>query len=168
MTTYPGPLTAEQISRHIGEPRSIRWIELSSMKEHGQLSCIDGRDERGIIGSPGGDSGLFLLTLAAIEETTGRRLNEETVIRGLHSHLDTFGHLYIHTDAQAMGELIEALKADPRLQTAAVGDLAAEDWLEGAGLPGRRGAGGSGGPAGTLGGASEHRLRAYSPHGTAQ
>ena len=126
----PGPLTVERVRQHIGDPRSVRWIKLSSMIAHGRLSCIDGRDERGVIGSPGGDSGKFLLTLAAIEQTTGRKLDEEMVARGLVSHLDTFGHFYMHTDAHAFSALIEALKADPRLQTAAVDGLEPEEWFE--------------------------------------
>ncbi|NHZ73062.1 MAG: hypothetical protein GWP16_01135 [Nitrospirae bacterium] len=126
----PGPLTVERVQEHIGDPRSVRWIKLSSMIAHGRLSCIDGRDERGIIGSPGGDSGKFLLTLAAIEQTTGRKLDEDAVTRGLVSHLDTFGHFYMHTDAHAFNALIEALKADPRLQIAAVDGLEPEEWFE--------------------------------------
>jgi len=126
----PGPLTAERVRQHIGDPSSVRWIKLSSMIAHGRLSCIDGRDERAIIGAPGGDSGKFLLTLAAIEQTTGRQLSEEEVLQGLISHLDAFGHFYVHTDAHAFDALVEALKADPRLQTEAVDGLEPEDWLE--------------------------------------
>jgi rhodanese-related sulfurtransferase len=126
----PGPLTVERVRQHVGDPRSVRWIKLSSMIAHGRLSCIDGRDERGIIGSPGGDSGKFLLALAAIEQTTGKQLSEEEVTQGLLSHLDTFGHFYVHTDAHAFDALVGALKADPRLQTADVDSLNPEEWLE--------------------------------------
>ena len=129
-TAEPGPLTVERVRQHIGDPRSVRWIKLSSMIAHGRLSCIDGRDERGIIGSPGGDSGKFLLALAAIEQTTGRQLSEEEVTKGLLSHLDTFGHFYTHTDTGAFDALIEALKTDPRFGEAAVDGLEREDWLE--------------------------------------
>ena len=123
-------LTVERVRQHIGDPRAVLWIKLSSMIAHGRLSCIDGRDERGIIGSPGGDSGKFLLTLAAIEQSTGRQLDEEEIARGLLSHLDTFGHFYMHTDAHALDALIEALKADPQLQTAALDSMGFEDWFE--------------------------------------
>lgn len=129
-TTESGPLTAEQVRQHIGDPRSLRWIKLSSMIAHGRLSCIDGRDERGIIGSPGGDSGKFLLTLAAIERTTGRQLGEEDVAEGLLSHFDTFGHFYTHTDAGAFDTLVEALKTDPGFGTAAIDSLDPEGWFE--------------------------------------
>lgn len=126
----PGPLTVERVRQHIGDPRSVRWIKFSSMIAHGRLSCIDGRDERGIIGSPGGDSGKFLLTLAAIEKTTGRKLDEAAVTRGLLSHLDTFGQFYMHTDANAFDALTEALQADPRFQAAAIDGREPEDWFE--------------------------------------
>ena len=35
VTADPSPLTAERIRRHIGDPRSIRWVELSSMTAQG-------------------------------------------------------------------------------------------------------------------------------------
>ena len=129
-TVDQGPLTVERVRHHIGDPLSVRWIKLSSMIAHGRLSCIDGRDERGIIGAPGGDSGKFLLTLAAVEHTTGRKLDEETVTGGLLSHLDTFGQFYMHTDARAFEALKDTLQANPRFQTAAIDRRGPEDWFE--------------------------------------
>ena len=32
-----------------------------------RLSCVDGRDDSGVMGTPGGDAGEFLLALAAVE-----------------------------------------------------------------------------------------------------
>lgn len=125
----PGPLTLERVRDHVGDPCSVRWIKLSSMIAHARVSCIDGRDERGIIGSPGGDGGEFLLGLAAIEQATGRILDEETVAQGLLAHFDTFGHFYLHTDVRAFEALIGALQADPRVQPAASGITGPEEWF---------------------------------------
>jgi len=125
-----GPLTLEQVRAHVGDPRSVRWIKLASMIAHGRVSCIDGRDERGVIGSPGGDGGEFLLTLTAIERTTGKTLDEETVADGLLSQLDTFGDFYMHTDLLAFEALTSALRADPRLRDATTGLTRPEEWAE--------------------------------------
>ena len=125
-----GPLTVEHVRAHIGDPRSVRWIKLPSLIAQGRLSCIDGRDERGVIGSPGGDGGEFLLTLAAIEQATGRKLDEEAVTFGLLSHLDTFGSFYMHTDVHAFEALVGALQTDPDVQSAAAGVTRPEEWFE--------------------------------------
>jgi len=125
-----GPLTLERVREHVGDPRTVRWIKLSSMIAHGRFSCIDGRDERGVIGSPGGDGGEFLLGLAAIERATGRALDEDTVARGLLARLDTFGHFYMHTDVHAFEAFTGALPADPRLQPTVSGLTQPAEWAE--------------------------------------
>jgi rhodanese-related sulfurtransferase len=129
-TSSEAPLTLERVREHIGDPRSVRWIKISSMIAHKRLSCIDGRDERGVIGSPGGDGGEFLLGLAAIERVTGRELDEATVEAGLLLRLDLFGNFYMHTDVHAFEALIESLRADPRLQGVAGNHTTTEEWYE--------------------------------------
>jgi len=125
-----GPFTLERVREHVGNPRAVRWIKLPSLIAQWRMSCIDGRDERGVVGSPGGDGGEFLLGLAAIESATGRKLDEETVTRGLLAHLDTFGHFYKHTDAHALEALIGALQTDDRLASAVSGLARPEQWFE--------------------------------------
>ena len=125
-----GPLTLEDVREHVGDPRSVRWIKLSSMIAHGGFSCIDGRDERGVVGSPGGDGGEFLLGLSAIERATDKKLDDDTVVRGLLARLDTFGHFYMHTDVHAFEELMDALKADHRLQPTVSGMTQPEEWAD--------------------------------------
>ena len=121
-------LSLDRVGEHLGDPRSVRWIKLASMVAHGSLSCIDGRDERGVVGTPGGDGGEFLLTLAAIEEVTGERLDDATVKARLQVHLDTFGLFYMHTDVHAFERLIEALAAEPRLKSATSGLRGPVQW----------------------------------------
>jgi rhodanese-related sulfurtransferase len=123
-----GSLTLEHIREHIGDPRSVRWIKLASMIAHGRISCIDGRDERGVVGSPGGDGGEFLLFLAAIEQATGGKLDDATVQQGLLAHLDTFGHFCVHTDVHAFENLTRALLADQRLHAVVAGLTEPEEW----------------------------------------
>jgi len=123
-------LTLEQVREHIGDPSSVRWIKLSSMVAHGRRACVDGRDERAVVGTPGGDGGEFLLSLAAIERATARELDESAVEEGLLAHLDTFGQFYMHTDAHAFDALIVALRSDARLEAAVSGLARTEDWME--------------------------------------
>ncbi|MHC4954638.1 MAG: rhodanese-like domain-containing protein [Planctomycetota bacterium] len=132
-TTAPaesGPVTLERVRAHMGDPRTVRWIQLASMLAHGRVSCIDGRDERGVIGSPGGDGGEFLLCLAAIERVTGRTLDDATVARGLLAHIDTFGDFYMHTDVHAFEALTDAMRADPRLEPDVQDLTRPDDWYE--------------------------------------
>ncbi|MHC4452231.1 MAG: rhodanese-like domain-containing protein, partial [Planctomycetota bacterium] len=86
------PLTLERVREHVGDPRSVHWIKVTSMIAQGSRSCIDGRDDRAVVGTPGGDGGEFLLLLGAIERVTGRSLDEQTVERELLAHLDLYGH----------------------------------------------------------------------------
>ena len=58
-------ISLAHVEQHIGDPRNVRWIKLASMVSFGHCSCIDGRDERGVVGTLGGDAGEFLLSLAA-------------------------------------------------------------------------------------------------------
>ena len=55
----PGPrhLSQEDVVKHIGDPGSVRWVKLAAMVVSGKLACVDGRDDRGIVGSPGGNAG---------------------------------------------------------------------------------------------------------------
>ncbi|MEE8107197.1 MAG: hypothetical protein V3T86_16805 [Planctomycetota bacterium] len=123
-------LTLEQVREHVGDPQSVRWIKLSSMVAHGHRSCIDGRDDRAVVGSPGGDGGEFLLSLAAIERATGRQLDEATIENGLLAHIDTFGQFYMHTDAHAFDALTAALRSDGRIESAVSGFANVEQWVE--------------------------------------
>ena len=50
---------------HVEDPDAAGG-KLTSMLAHARISCIDGRDERCVVGAPGGDGGEFLLVLAAI------------------------------------------------------------------------------------------------------
>lgn len=123
-----GPLSLERVRQHIGDPRTVRWINLASMIAHGRLSCIDGRDERSVIGTPGGDGGEFLLILAAIEQATGKAVDEAAVTHGLLTRLDTFGNFYMHTDLHAFEALQVALRADHRIGPVVAGFSQPEEW----------------------------------------
>jgi len=111
----PAHLALEEIRRHVGDPRSVRWVKMAAFLMHGKISCVDGRDDHGVVGTPGGDAGELLLALAATELVTARPLGRETLAALIAHYLDTFGHLYLHTDTTALNRLILAMRADPRL-----------------------------------------------------
>ncbi|MBL9039542.1 MAG: rhodanese-like domain-containing protein [Archangium sp.] len=114
------PLTLDDIRAHIGDPRSVRWVKMAAMMLHGKTSCIDGRDDNGVVGTPGGDAGEFVLALSTIEAMTGQVLSDETVAQLLVRYVDAFGHFYLHTDITALNLFIASLRADPRID---------ESWL---------------------------------------
>jgi rhodanese-related sulfurtransferase len=112
------PLAADQIEGHIGDPFSVRWIKLASLMMFGFQSCVDGRDEMGVIGTPGGDAGEFLLGLSALEAVTGEQLTAAQLKALLARRVDTFGSFYMHTDLHAANGMIASMRKDRRLDGA--------------------------------------------------
>ncbi len=113
--------TLDDVANHVGDPRSVRWLKVASFMLHGRLSCVDGRDHVGVIGSPGGDAGEFVLALAAVEALIGRALSQAEVQTLLRRRLDTFGHFAFHTDTHAGNRLIAAIRSDARTKDAVAG-----------------------------------------------
>jgi rhodanese-related sulfurtransferase len=111
-------LSIEQVEEHLGDPLTVRWVKMAALVLHAHLSCIDGRDDRGIVGTPGGDAGQFLLALAAIEQTLQRPLDGATIAALLERRIDTLGGFYKHTDHHAMAAAAESMRGDPRLAAA--------------------------------------------------
>lgn len=111
-------LSCDDITEHLGDASSIRWVKLAAILVSGHLSCVDGRDGSGVIGTPGGDAGELLVTLAALEQATGRRIDDAELRELLLCRLDAFGRLYLHTDVHASNALIGALRADARFDEA--------------------------------------------------
>ena len=110
-----GPLTRAQIEAHIGDPHSVRWVKMAALLLHGKSSCVDGRDDHGVIGTPGGDAGEFMLALGSIERATRKPFPLECKEEVLRAYLGTLGHFYIHSDTSAGNNLIRAMRGDPRI-----------------------------------------------------
>ncbi|HJL19743.1 MAG TPA: rhodanese-like domain-containing protein [Sandaracinaceae bacterium LLY-WYZ-13_1] len=109
-----GPLTREAIAAHLGDPSRIRWVKVAALLMQGTQSCVDGRDPRPVVGTPGGDAGELLLALAALERVRGEPLDVARVPSLLDAYLDAFGRFYVHTDDHALHAIGEDLRADPR------------------------------------------------------
>ncbi|MFV8754730.1 rhodanese-like domain-containing protein [Nannocystaceae bacterium ST9] len=108
-------LSVEQVAWHVGQPGSVRWLKFAALMMHGKSACIDGRDDHGVIGTPGGDAGEFVLGLAAVEKLAGVALSDERVTNLLVHWVDTFGRFYLHTDTGATNRFIKALRDDPEV-----------------------------------------------------
>jgi rhodanese-related sulfurtransferase len=110
----PEHLTIDHVRRHVGDRLSVKWIKLPALLVRGLVSCVDGRDDSGVIGSAGGDAGELLVGLRALERMTYRELSDEAVATLLARRLDVFGRFYMHTDVDASNALIKDLRGDSR------------------------------------------------------
>ena len=122
-------LTAAQILEHVGDPGAVRWVKLAAFLLHGKRSCVDGRDDHGVIGTPGGDAGELLLALSVVEDLRGAPLTDAEVARTLVAHVDTFGRFYMHSDMHGMNHLIvEGFRKDARLTPHLTQVFEAQEW----------------------------------------
>ena len=111
-------ISKQWVERHVGDSRNVRWIKLGALLTSVHCSCIDGRDDRGVVGTLGGDAGEFLLSLAALEQGAGVVLDEQTVERMLIAHIDAYGQFYMHSDVDAFGRLRASIEEDARIDVA--------------------------------------------------
>jgi rhodanese-related sulfurtransferase len=132
LSSPPEPTTRhldlDEVRAHIGDPFAVRMMKLAALLLHGRLSCVDGRDDTGVIGTPGGDGGEFMLALAALERVTGQHLDDHALERLLRRRLDTFGRFYIHSDVSAGNAFVKALRADRRFDDALKGVWHSHEW----------------------------------------
>lgn len=122
------PLSIGAVEAHVGDPQSLRWMKLAGLMLHGRQSCVDGRDEMGVIGTPGGDSGELLLALAALEDVTGTRLSPVQVAAIFDRRLEAIGRFYLHGDVHASNHLIASMREDHRLDTTLATVFEAAEW----------------------------------------
>jgi len=123
-------LILDRVRDHVGDPRSVRWVRMATLVTEGFVSCIDGRDERSVVGTLGGNAGELLLFLAALEKARGVELDESAVRLVLVERLDTLGEFCMHTDDHALDALVEDLVADPRMKNSVEGLESFEQWID--------------------------------------
>ena len=112
----PPQLTRALVENHVAGMGMVRWIKMAGFLLRGRRSCVDGRDDHAVIGTPGGDMGEFILALAAYEEVTGARLTAPQVDALMRDYVDTFGRVYYHNDTTTVWRVIPQLKEDPQLK----------------------------------------------------
>jgi rhodanese-related sulfurtransferase len=122
------PLSRDAIEVHLGDPQSVRWIKLAAVLLHGKRSCVDGRDDSAVIGTPGGDGGEIVLALAALEAQVGRAIEPDAIAALILRAVDALGSLYCHTDVSASNELILSMRKDARLTEAIGTTYEALEW----------------------------------------
>lgn len=108
-------LTLLEIEEHVGNPFEVKWVRMAGLLLQGRHHCVDGRDDSGVVGTPGGDAGEFLTLLAGLEVELGRALTHDEVGGFFHHTLDAFGAFYMHTDLTAAEQLIATMRLDPEL-----------------------------------------------------
>lgn len=127
-STTEGPLSRDVIADHLGDPHDVRWIKLAAVLLHAQRSCVDGRDDTGVIGTPGGDAGELALGLAAVEQHLGHSLERAQVAALLGRAADAFGSMYMHSDIHAGNAFIASMRSDERLTDAIGSTYEALEW----------------------------------------
>lgn len=117
----PEHVTAEHVQKHVGDRVSVKWIKFPALLVRGLVSCVDGRDDSGVVGSPGGDVGELLVGLRALEKMLRRDLTDAEIATLLARRLDAFGRCYMHTDVDASNKTMQAVRSDARFAGQSVG-----------------------------------------------
>lgn len=99
---------------------AVRWTTVARVLGDGTESCIDGRSDRPVLGTPGGDVGEIVVALGALERTAGTPIALGALDHLFDEYEASFGKIYFHSDSHAMSALAIALAQDPAF--AAVAD----------------------------------------------
>lgn len=120
--------TREMIAEHVGDVAKVRRVKLAAVLLANKTSCVDGREDRAIIGTFGGDAGELLLALAAAEQVGSGTWDLSQVPALTRAFADVFGGIYFHTDDKALNKLVNSLRSDPRIEPAVANLDRIEDW----------------------------------------
>lgn len=121
-------LSKAAIEAHLGDPAKVRRVKLAAFLLATKTSCVDGREDRAIIGTPGGDAGELILGLAAVESVISQEVPPEHISGLAQAFADTFGGIYLHTDNHALNRLTRSLRSDERLADSVAGLKTIEHW----------------------------------------
>ncbi|MBX3247239.1 MAG: rhodanese-like domain-containing protein [Myxococcales bacterium] len=131
-----GPISVESLEEALAAapPRPVR---AATLLLHGTESCVDGREDHAVLGTPGGDAGELLLALSTIESLVNEQraasasdqpfvLEDGAIVALFDAYVQSFGRVYFHSDEHAMQHLRRALRDDPRFQGAPLGATASD------------------------------------------
>jgi len=99
------PLTAPEIASHIADDKNLAWVPAKELLADTMESCVDGRGELGIVGTPGGNAGEFLLALGTLERVTGQAFDLDQMPSYFDAYLARFGRFYMHGDTHALARM---------------------------------------------------------------
>jgi rhodanese-related sulfurtransferase len=97
-------------------PDAATWTTAARLFSAGTASCVDGRGEAPIVGTPGGDVGDLILSMGALEAQARRPLREDHLDALLDRYVASFGRFYLHTDTHALERLAVSLWNHPAFQ----------------------------------------------------
>lgn len=106
------PYTPADALKHV-QGDNVRWAKLRDLLKTIPESCVDGRDNRHVIGVPGGTAGEFLLFVSALEESMGRELSEKEMEDLFRDFSAFVGPFYEHTDDHALHEATRKILKHP-------------------------------------------------------
>ncbi|MCF6276541.1 MAG: hypothetical protein L3J07_01685 [Candidatus Magasanikbacteria bacterium] len=106
-------LTAKQIEKHIVE--NFQFVKMNSLLTDQFESCVDGRGEIGIVGTPGGNAGEFVLALTTAEKVSGNTIDIVQMREIMEKYCQIFGKFYMHTDTHAIENLMKSMSLDMSL-----------------------------------------------------
>ncbi|MCB9777521.1 MAG: hypothetical protein H6742_03065 [Alphaproteobacteria bacterium] len=95
--------------RHLQRGGAVDWVEHPELLGAAHLSCVDGRSDRAVLGTPGGAAGEIVAVLAAAEQQLGRDLDDAEVDTFLEQVSRFLGGVYHHSDELAVGHLRASL-----------------------------------------------------------
>ena len=104
-------LLEQEIKDILSQPDSLKWVPLSALKSGEYVSCIDGRHANCIIATPGGDLGIFVSVMTAIE-AQHPPLDRAFVERALDLVMEWHSRFYMHTDEFAVDALIASVHSE--------------------------------------------------------
>ena len=105
------PFSRDALERYLaGLPPHGTHLLLADLLEERPIACIDGRKHDMIAGVPGGNAGLFILMIGALETHRGMPLRPQMVERLFPRYLDRFDTFYLHSDTHALERLDVALR----------------------------------------------------------
>lgn len=108
-------LSEGDLSHYLGDRRNVEWVKAGELLKSKYDACVDGRENKPIIGNPGGDIARLVEAIIAINEVTGRKFPPLEIESLFLWYLDHFGKFYMHTDDHAMEKLRVKLASDPRI-----------------------------------------------------
>lgn len=95
-------LSRREIENYLKTDGVVSSIEFRRLLKDTSESCVDGRSREGVIGTPGGNAGEFLLMLTTMENLTKGKFSDDNIRAILREYTEKLGKFYFHTDTRAI------------------------------------------------------------------
>lgn len=109
MTVLSGPRLLDHLQEMTPD---VAWVEIDSLRGGHAVACVDGRNHDCVAATPGGNAGLFVLLLAAMDQVLPETLMDEDVASLFEAYLDRFGQFYLHSDTHAVDQLFGLIASE--------------------------------------------------------